>query len=67
MDVYQSGPFGDATTLGLLTGAAPSSSCIQTGDINNIAPLATPLFQLPTPAVINSFSDKVVDVFPKRY
>ena len=40
-----------------------SSGSVQTVDVNSIAPLATPLFQLPTPAASNDFSDKVVNVY----
>lgn len=41
-----------------VTGAT-SSNHSQPVDVNNIAPLATPLFQLPTPAISNNFSDKI--------
>ena len=44
-------------------GAGTPSDQDQVVDVNNIAPLATPLFQLPTSAVSNNFSDKVVNVY----
>ena len=65
MDAYQSCSFAN----GMLGYHQPHSvtsttlsSHVQSGDVN-IAPLAMPLFQLPTPTIISNFSDKVANVF----
>ena len=62
MDVYQSYSLGNGMP-GYHATSTASSSHIRSGDVNNIAPLATPLFQLPTPAITSNFSDKVANVF----
>jgi len=70
LDAYQSNPFENS----MLSYHQPSNIVVTTlsgyvrteGGVNSIAPLATPLFQLPrqlpAPAVINNFSDKVTNV-----
>lgn len=66
MDACQSSSFGNAI-LGYpqpnsAVAGTTSGGPVKTVDANTIAPLATPLFQLPTPTVTNNFSDKVVNV-----
>ena len=67
MEACQSSSFGNAAMLGFsgssIGADTTSGGQEQTVDVNNIAPLDTPLFQLPTPTTSNNFSDKVVIVY----